>query len=100
MKSIPFPGATLQIGKGQPEYNVIHAMPVGGPEGEIIACFELTDEEVEQIVKTKKIFYSRWTFGGVVRCHHCSKVTASGFQPMRIFTELGDNIELVPENQG
>jgi len=81
MKSIKFPGCDLEIGKGQEEYNVIHAMQVPGNEGEIIACFELSDEELKQINETKKIYYSRWTFG-------------HPFQPMRLFTELSEGIEI------
>jgi hypothetical protein len=84
MKSIKFPGCNLEIGKGQPEYNVIHAMQMPGPEGEIIACYELTDEEIEQILRTRKIYYSRLTFH-------------QKFQPMRLFTELSDGVELIPE---
>jgi hypothetical protein len=81
MKSIEFPGATLKIGKDQPEYNTLHAMPIGGPQGEVICCFELSDEEISDIVKNKRIYYSRWTFN-------------NPFQPMRLFTKLDDGIEL------
>ena len=84
MKSVPFTGSNIEIGKGQPEYNVIHAMAVPGPEREVICCFELTDEELKQINQTKKIYYSRWTFG-------------QPFQPMRLFTDLSDGIEFIPE---
>lgn len=84
MKSIKFEGCNLEIGKGQAEYNVIHGMHFPSNEGEIIACFELSDEELEKINKTKKIYYSRWTFG-------------SPFQPMRLFTDLSDGIEIIPE---
>lgn len=75
MKSIDFPGATLKIGANQTDiYNVIHAYPLEGQEGEVIAIYELTDEEAEQIAKNKKIYYSRLTFGGK-------------FQPMRLQAE-------------
>lgn len=62
MKSIDFPGAYLKIGEGQEQYDTIHALPVDGEEGEVISVFELTDEEVAEIVRTKKLFYSRLTF--------------------------------------
>jgi hypothetical protein len=85
MISIDFPGATLKIGKKQADvYSVIHAMPMGGKEGEIIACFELSDEELAEVIKTKRIYYSRWTFG-------------YPFQPMRLSATLEDGIELIPE---
>jgi len=92
MKSIKFPGSHLEIGKGQPEYNVIHAMAVPGEEGELLMCFELSDEEVQQIIETKKIYYSRWTFGST--CRKCG--TPQGFQPMRLTTDLAEGIELIP----
>ena len=72
MKSIDFKGAFAKIGANQQDlYNVIHAYPLAGPEGEMIACYELTDEELEKLIKTKRIYYSRLTFG-------------QPFQPMRI----------------
>jgi hypothetical protein len=84
MKSVKIPGCNLEIGKGQSEYHIIHAMSMPGPEGEIIACFELSDEELAQINVTRKIYYSRWTFG-------------HNFQPMRIYTDFSEGIELKPE---
>jgi hypothetical protein len=90
MKSISFPGSNVEIGKGQPEYNSMHAMVMPGHEGELIMCFELTDEEIETITKTKKIYYSRWTFGQM--CRSCG--TPQGFLPMKIFTDLSEGIEL------
>lgn len=84
MKSIKFPGCSLEIGKGQSEYNTLHAMHVPGPEGEVVMCFELSEDDLKQINQTKKIYYSRWTFGGP-------------FQPMKLFTDLAEGIELIPE---
>jgi hypothetical protein len=83
MQSIKFPGATLEIGKGQEQYNTLHAMPQPGTEGEVIMCFELTDEEIERIKETKKLWYFRWTFN-------------QAFQPFRISTDLENHIELKP----
>lgn len=89
MKSIDFPGAFLKIGAAQDEYNTVHALPVeGSPEGEVIAIYELTDEEIQQIVHTKKLFYSRWTFG-------------HKFQPFRISTTpIQFNARLIFEGNG
>jgi len=82
MKSIKFPGCDIEIGKDQPEYNILHAMVVPNAEGEVIMCFELTDEEVEQICRTKRIYYKRLTFG-------------KPFQPMNLMVDLSDGIELM-----
>ncbi len=54
MKSIPFPGSNVEVGKGQAEYNSLHAMVVPVYEGELIMCFELTDEEIEK-TSTKRV---------------------------------------------
>jgi hypothetical protein len=75
MKSIEFPEANVAVAKDQPQYNTLFArVDRQSPEGEMIICFELTDEEVTQIVRNKKLFYSQLTFGQL-------------FQPMRIMTE-------------
>lgn len=67
-------------------------MQTGGPEGEIIMCFELTDEEIEKLKQTKRIYYARWTFGQ--QCHECQ--AKQGFQPMRLFLSLDEGLELLP----
>jgi hypothetical protein len=75
MKSIKFEGCNAEIGKGQENvYNVLHAKILPGVERECVVCFELTDEEVQQVLNTKKIFYHQLTFGQL-------------FHPMRISTE-------------
>lgn len=76
MKSIKLPDFNIEIGKGQPEYNVLHAKEIS-PEntGSLLMCFELTDEEVAEIVKTKRTYYSRLTF-------------YEKFQPMRLSVEM------------
>lgn len=78
MKSIKFPGCNTEIGKGQPEYNVVHAIHFPGVEGEILACYELTDEEVERIRQDKKLYYTRLTFN-------------QSFQPFKIAVDIDDD---------
>jgi hypothetical protein len=91
MKSLDFPGATLKIGANQTDiYNVIHAYPLDGEEKEIIAIYELSEEERAEVAKTGRIYYSRLTFG-------------APFQPMRFSaTPIEINIrfkgEEIPEN--
>lgn len=83
MKSIKFPGCTLEIGKGQPEYDVLHAARLPGPQGELLMCFELTDEEIAEIVRSRKIYYSRLTFDNL--CQSCGKPLP--FQPMNLWMD-------------
>lgn len=78
MKSINFPGANVKIGPDQPEYNTLHAMEGDKDVGELIMCFELTDQEIEQLVLTKRLYYSRLTFG-------------QPFQPLKLFVKLSDD---------
>lgn len=80
MRSLKFEGADLAIGGTQNQYNTLHARKK--PTGEVIMIFELTDEEVAEIVRTKKLVYSRL-------------VGNSAFQPMKIMTQWPD--ENVPE---
>lgn len=81
MKSIDYPGAFLKIGGSQEEYHTVHAMPLDGQEGEVVAIYELTEQEIAEIVKTKRIIYSRLTFGNQAVCKHCNQITPVGFQP-------------------
>jgi len=62
MKAVTFPGVNRIIVKEQPQYLQMTAMRLPGNEGEIIVCFELTDEELEEIRKTKRIYIKQLTF--------------------------------------
>ena len=81
MKPVEFPGHNVVFAKDQPEYLPLPALRVPGPEGEVITCWELSDEELEEIKRTKRIYLSQWTFNNPL-------------QPIRMTTELSDNIEL------
>lgn len=96
MRAITFPEVNLELAKDQPEYDTLpvyvhwqekllpvpeHRRFVGGNTVEMrkiamemVACFELTDEEVAEIVKTKKLWYRQMIFG-------------NKFQPMNIFVD-------------
>lgn len=74
MRSLKFEGCTHAIAGSQKEYGTLHGQLVDGSKGEFIMIFELTDEEVEEIVRTKKLVYRQLTFG-------------QNFQPMNILTQ-------------
>ncbi len=86
MRSLNFTNANIKIGGKQNEYNTLHAQLIDDKRGEIIMIFELTDEEIAEIVRTKKLVYSRLTFNQV-------------YQPMRIMTQWpNENIpEILPD---
>lgn len=60
MKPIEFPGHNVVFAKDQPEYQPLPALRM--PDGEVITCWEISDEELEEIVKTKRIYLSQLTF--------------------------------------
>ena len=66
MKSIDFPKANVAIAKDQPQYQTIygHVDKTGNdPTYAVTLCFELDPEEIEQIAKTGKLYYTQLTFG-------------------------------------
>ena len=86
MRSLKFTGADLDIGGTQNQYNTLHARVFNAKTGEVIIIFELSDEEIAEIVRTKKLVYSRMTLG-------------YPFQPMRIMTQWPDETppEILPD---
>lgn len=83
MKSLDFPEAVIAIAKEQTEYNTLYCFVGNIEERPMICQFELTDEEVADIVKNKKLFYSQYTFGNY-------------YQPMAIMTKNPFSEPLVP----
>lgn len=74
MKTVDFPEANVAIAKDQPEYLTLYAAMINSPQREMIVEFELTEEEIADIVKNKKLYYVQLTF-------------ANPFQPMSIHTK-------------
>lgn len=63
MKSITFPEVTNKIAEHQEEFNTVHVQWDSKEQG-VGMCFELSDEEVAEIVKNKKIWYKQIIGGG------------------------------------
>lgn len=82
MKPIEFPGANVTFAKDQPEYQPLPAMVLKDNEGSVITCWELTDEEIETISKTKKLYLKQLTF-------------RHPLQPILPTVDLSDGIELI-----
>jgi hypothetical protein len=83
MKSLMFKGS-FPIAGSQQKYTTIHAAKTD--DGSLIMIFELSDEELKEINRTKKIVYRRSTFG-------------TPFQPFNILTQWpGDSVpEILPD---
>ena len=79
MRPISFPGCNTIYGKGQEEYQQLPAMKM--PDGEVITCWELTEEELEVVCKSGKIYFQQLTFN-------------QPLQPIMPVVELGDNLNL------
>jgi hypothetical protein len=81
MKPVKFPGYNVVFGEGQPEYQPLPALRVPGPQGEVITCWELTEDEIKQIAHSGVIYFKQLTFN-------------QSLQPILPMTELSDDIEL------
>jgi len=70
MKPVRFEEVNAVIGEKQPEYEPLPALikdyEVEGQvleRAQVVTCWDLTDEEIADIVKNKKIWLSTLTFG-------------------------------------
>lgn len=62
MLPIPFPGHNLIIAENQEPYIPLPVLYMGDSMGTCLACFELSEEELAEIITTRKIWASFWTF--------------------------------------
>ena len=63
MQPLNFEGANVVFAANQPEYIPLPAEYRGGKSGEILTCWELTQEELQRIQETGKIWLGVLTFG-------------------------------------
>lgn len=58
MKAVEFEGFNVVYGKNQPQYNNLPAFvdPEGTEERSVLYCYELTFEEIQQVVKDRRIY--------------------------------------------
>jgi hypothetical protein len=68
MKAITFPQVNLMLAEDQPEYETLPVHVVAeDPTTPMTCCLELSPEEVEEIVRTGRIYHTQLTFGGPVQ---------------------------------
>ena len=60
MKLIDFPQRTIIIAENQPEYLPLPAHI--DKQGTVTCCWELSDDEIAEIIKTRKIWHQILTF--------------------------------------
>lgn len=63
MKLVQFPEQTVVIAKDQPQYIPMpaHVYP-GDVLGRVTCCWELTDDEIAEVLRTKRIWHTILTF--------------------------------------
>lgn len=94
MKPIEFKGQNTIYAKDQPEYLPLPALVLPGSNGEVISCWEFSDEEFERLKQTKCIYIMQLCFTHVDKDGN-EKINP--LQPLMPMVELGDNISFVSE---
>jgi hypothetical protein len=62
MKPIEFKEVNKTFAKDQPEYQPLPCFHKDSPEGDVVSCWQLSDEELEKVNQTKVIWLSLWSF--------------------------------------
>lgn len=65
MKAIKFPECNAVLGKGQEEYTDLPALLE--KDGTMVCCFELSEDDIQEIVKNKCIWLSQLTFNRLMQ---------------------------------
>lgn len=60
MNPIEFPGFNVTYAKDQPEYLPLPAMKM--PDGEVYTCWQLSDDEIAEVMISGKIYLKQSTF--------------------------------------
>lgn len=63
MKAKKFPGVNVTLAENQPPYDPLPMQWVGGSNGVGITCWQLSDEELDHILRTREIWCTHLTFG-------------------------------------
>jgi hypothetical protein len=79
MNPIKFPGANMNFTTNQPDNKPLPLLKTS--DGMCITCWELTNEEIEEISKTRNIYISQLTFN-------------RGFNPIRPASNLADGLNV------
>jgi len=79
MKPVKFAESNATFGANQPEYQHLPAMVNGDV---VVSCWELTDEEKQQVMKEGKIWLGVMTFGQALQpvlltCNKSDVITES-----------------------
>lgn len=84
MTPIDFPGANTTFAKNQPEYLPLPAMRE--EDGTVTTCWQLTEEEIIDLVRTRKLYISIMTFN-------------EPLQPIRPWVEKAEPAPIAPHDE-
>lgn len=93
MTPIEFKGQNVIFAKDQPEYQPLPALIVPGQEGEVITCWQFSEDEWERMSKNRCFYLSQWCFTYVDE-NGVEKIRP--LQPILPMAELGDNYQINP----
>ncbi len=62
MQPIEFEHQNTVLGKDQPEYNPLPAHRTEDRESAVTSCWELSDADLEEITRTRRIYVTQLTF--------------------------------------
>lgn len=62
MKAVEFEEVNIRISEDQEEYETLPAFH-NKQEGSLTFCFDLNKEELDEIIRTGKIYFKQLTFG-------------------------------------
>lgn len=82
MSPTEFKGVNAVYAKDQPEYLPLPVMKL--EDGTVISCWEITDEDLERLAQTRKIYVSQWTFNNPL-------------QPLLVVSSLDELVTFVNE---
>ena len=85
MRPIDFPETNTIIAENQPPYIPLPALYIPDNMGTVLTCFELAPDELEEVLRTKKIWVTMLTF-------------RQPFQPFMMSTEKPVLDGVVPED--
>lgn len=69
MNPIEFEGCNVVIAANQPPYKPLPGQFTGGKPGMLLTCWELDEEEFEEIARTRRIWNSIMTFDAPLQPH-------------------------------
>jgi hypothetical protein len=72
MKPVEFKGCNARLGSNQEEYESLPAIYLPVKTGDVVSCWELDDDELREIIETKKVYLVQLTCGNPYQANRMS----------------------------